>query len=541
MPLNGEERCCAKAGPLKRRLHPGGITLNLTRRTFLETTAAAAAAFGLWPEQVLAAENGVLKLAADIDLSVLDPGYMVGGTESTVLFATMPSLARPVLGQDGVWSWVPSEYVEDIKQVDDVHIHFTLKKGLKWSDDAGELTAEDVKFSFERMPNTDWGTRWSSLDHVEVADRYSGTIVLKSPDVAIWMIALAFDSGFILPKSKVEKLPDQKFTTPLPAQLGPYRLTEWVPKQKIVLKADPAWAGTKPYFKEVQLLVVGDTKAGELALQANEVAAADLLPETAAGFSKKPLPDTDLISIAGSYYQWLGMNVEHPKLKDIRVRKAIQRAVDVDAIIEASYAGTAPKATGPIPVGILGHRDKAGYTYDPAAAKALMAEAGVTDLSLQLRYDVTDTAYASTAQIIQANLADIGIKVDLVPLDSGPYWELGVEAKGNQWKDLQLTIMAFRTGPDPDDVVQWFTKDQIGSWNWERWSDPEFDQLRASALAEKDTGRRAQMCFRMQEIMENTGAYVWITYPAVLFGCRQNVKPAYFPGGDYRIEEFKSA
>ena len=540
---NGEERHRRKSRPNETQGSIWEIILKLTRRTFLEATGAfaAAATLGVRPENVLAADSGVLKIAVTTDIAVLDPGYMVGGTDTTVLFATMPSLARPVMGQDGIWSWTPSEYVDSIKQEDDLHIGFVLKKGLMWSDDAGELTADDVKFSFERMPQSDWGTRWSSLDHVEVTGKYSGAIVLKSPDVAIWMIGLASDSGFILPKSKVAAMPDQKFTTPLPAQLGPYRLTDWVPKQKIVLKADPKWTGSKPQFGEVQFLIVGDTKAGELALQANEVTATYLLPETAAGFAKKPLAGSELVTIPGSYYQWLGMNVEHPKLADIRVRKAIQRAIDVDSIIEASYAGTSPKATGPIPAGILGHRDKAGYSYDPEAAKALLGEAGVENLSLQLRYDVTDTTYASTAQIIQANLADIGIEVDLVPVDSGPYWELGVESKGSQWKDLQLTIMAFRAGPDPDDVLQWFTKDQIGSWNWERWSDPEYDRLRASALSEKDPQKRVDMCLRMQEIMENTGAYVWITYPAVLIGCRKGVKPSFFPGGDYRVEEFRSA
>jgi len=517
--------------------------MTLTRRRLFEGTGAlaAAAALGLFPRQALAAENGVLKIAVGTDIAVLDPGYIIGGTDSSVLFATLPSLARPVQDKDGVWGWAPSEYVESIEQEDDLHIRFALRKGLMWSDGAGELSADDVKFSFERMPDTDWGTRWSSLDHVEVQDKHTGTIVLKSPSLAFWMLALASDSGFVLPKSKVEALPDKKVGTALPAQLGPYRLNEWVPKQRIVLKADPAWQGTKPYFEEVQLLIVGDTKAGELALQAKEVAATYLMPETAAAFKNSPIPDAELITIPGAYYQWLGMNVENPKLKDLRVRQAIQRAIDVDSILEASYPDNSPKAAGIVPVGLLGHREKAGYQYDPKAAKALLDQAGVDNLSLKLRYDTSDTAYAGTAQIIQSNLQDVGIQVELVPLDDGPYWELGVEAKGDQWKDMQLTIMAFRAGPDPDDSVQWFTKNQIGSWNWERWSDPEFDRLRESALAEKDKDKRAAMYIRMQEIMENTGAYVWITYPAVDVGYRKRLKPSFYPGGDFRLEQFSAA
>jgi len=453
----------------------------------------------------------------------------------------MPSLARTVLDANGIWSWAPSEYVESVEQVDDLHINFTLKPGLMWSDDAGELTAEDVKFSFERMPNTDWSNRWATLDRVDVKDKYSGTIVLKSPFVAIWMVSLAFDSGFILPKSKVEAMPNKRYTTTLPAQLGPYRLTEWVPKQKIILKADPDWKGTKPSFQEVHFLVVSDDKARELALQAGEVHVANLLPDTAASFAKAPFPDTEVITVAGLFYQWLGMNVDNPKLKDIRVRKAIQRAIDVDSIIAASYAGTSPTATGIVPVGVLGHRKKAGYGFKPNEAKALLAEAGVSDLSLDLRYDSSSAVDATTAQVIQANLGDVGVKVNLLPTDSGPYWELGQQSKGDQWKELQLTIIAYRTGPDPADAMQWFPSNQVGVWNWERWSDPEFDELWKKALSEKDTSKRAAMYVRMQDIMEDTGAYVWITYPAAFIGHKKSVVPAYFPGGGYLVERVKSA
>lgn len=517
--------------------------MELSRRALLGNSAVIAtmAMLGLRPEQALSAENGVLKIATWNDINVLDPGYMALDIEGSVLFSTMPSLARLKLDDKGTWGWVPSECVEKIEQVDDLHIDFTLKQGLMWSDDAGELTAEDVKFTFERYPKTDWATRWETLDHVEVKDKYNGTIVLKKPFVAIWMMSIGFDSGFILPKSKVEAMPDQKFTTPLPAQLGPYLLAEWTPAEKIVLKANPNWHGTKPAFQEVHYIHVGDEKASELALQAKEVDAAYLRPETAAAFATSPYPDTDLLTIKGLWYQWMGMNTDHPKLKDVRVRKAIQRAVDVEAVIAASYSGTSPAGTGIVPPGILGHREKAGYSYNPDEARALLKEAGVSDLSLILRYDSSSGVDATSAQIIQANLADVGVKVELTPTDSGPYWELGQESKGDQWKDHQMIIMAFRTGPEPADAMQWFTKSQIGVWNWERWSDPEFEDLWQKALSEKDIEKRGAMYVRMQEIMENTGAYVWITFPAAFIGCHKGIKPGYFPGGGWLPAEFQTA
>ena len=125
--------------------------MTLSRRSVLTSSAAlaAAAAFGLRPESVLAAEGGALKLAISTDISSLDPAWFVsGGAESGVLFATMPMLARPVQDANGTWGWEPSEFVEMIEQPDDMHINFRLKPGFMWSDDGCELTAEDVKFSF---------------------------------------------------------------------------------------------------------------------------------------------------------------------------------------------------------------------------------------------------------------------------------------------------------------------------------------------------------------------------------------------------------
>lgn len=519
--------------------------MELTRRSLMISAAAAttAAALGFRPDQVLAAEDGVLRLGMSADLASLDPGYFTSlVAEIGTLYACMPSLARTRQAADGVWGWEPTEYVSRLEQVDDLHIEFTLKPGYMWSDDAGELSAEDVKFSFERLPESDWGNRWATLDHVEVKDKYSGTIVLKSPFVAIWMVAIAYDSGYILPKVKVEALPDKKITTTLPAHCGPYMPSEWLPQQKMVLKRNPDWKGeAKPFFDVIEFVMVVDTKASELALQAGELDAGVIQPETAANFDSAPLAGTKLVITPGSYYQWIGLNVDHPKLKDIKVRQAIQRGIDAASIIAASYAGLSPVATGIVPVGILGNRAKAGYSYDPDAARALLAEAGVSDLSLDLRYDSSAAEDATTAQVVQANLADVGITVNLMPLDSGVYWNLGLESKGDTWKDLQLTIIAYRTGPDPADAMQWFPANQVGVWNWERWKDDEFEKLWTDALGEKDVTKRGQMYERMQEIMENTGAYVWITYPPVVMAVNDRVKPAFYPGGDYRAEEFTKA
>jgi len=513
------------------------MDFKISRRTVLQSAAAMAAvtALGIKPEHVLGAENGILRVRAVGDIQVLDPGYMIGGAETSILYACMPRLAVPVKDSSGVWGWQPSDFVEKVAQEDDTHISFTLKKGMMWSDNVGELTADDVKYSFDRMLNTDWSARWPTLDHVDVKDKYSGVIVLKSPFVATWLMGIASESGAILPKAAMEKLQDQKFTTQLPAQLGPYTMTEWVPKQKIVLKATDGWKGAKPVFQEVHFTPVEDDKPAELAFEAGELDLTAISTETAARYLKTPPAHGKLTDLPGPFYSWMGMNTDHPLLKDAKVRKAIQRAVDVDAVLQAAYAGIAPKAFGVIPIGVLGHRDSSKYSYKPDEARALLKDAGVTNLSLELK-TLNQTDRLAAAQVIQANLADVGVEVKIIPLDSGPFWNLGLESKGDDWKNLQLWIMQYRTSPDPADAIQWFLKDQVGVWNWERWSDPEFEDLWKKGLVETDTTKRATAYVRMQEIMEDTGAYLWLTFNPMYYVHAETVKPGFDPGDEVRAE-----
>ncbi|MGI9336012.1 MAG: ABC transporter substrate-binding protein, partial [Gammaproteobacteria bacterium] len=207
--------------------------VSISRRKFIAGTAAGtAAASGLLPPVTFSQEGRTLNARLVRDIQVLDPGYMIGGSEIDTQWAIFPRLARTLAGDK--WRWEPSPYVEQIGHIDDTHIGFELKSGLQWSDGFGELTAEDVKFSFERLKDSEWKGKWETLDHVEITGRYSGTVVLNKPFSPIWLTAIT-RIGVIMCKAAFEKKGITQFTTELPAQLGPYRLREWRPKERLIL------------------------------------------------------------------------------------------------------------------------------------------------------------------------------------------------------------------------------------------------------------------------------------------------------------------
>ncbi|MBX6320306.1 MAG: twin-arginine translocation signal domain-containing protein [Rhodospirillaceae bacterium] len=517
------------------------IRHRLDRRAFLRASAALGVAAAFAPRRSGAAESKILRVRSYSDLQVLDPFDRKSNAEYDITRCLLPRLVRWKPGD--TWEWEPHA-AETIEQVDPLTIRFTLKRGIMWTGGFGEVTAEDVKYSFERIADRErkspYFDDWSALDKVEVVDKYSGVIRLKQYYAPLWSTTLPAGSGQIVCKAAVEALPDKHFTTEVPASAGPYVFKSWEPKQRTVLARDPNWKLTTPYYDEIQIQPIEDEKAAEVAFAAGELDFTQISLSSLANYRKNPPPRTTLIVKPSLAYVWMGMNHDHPKLKDPRVRRAIQMAVDADAAVDAAYFGQAERATGIIAPGLPGHREKNLVTRNVAGAKKLLEEAGVSDLTLKLSV-LNKTEHTSLAQVVQASLAEAGIQVEIDPQDSGTFWSLGDEKSGDAWKDVQLLIQRFTMEPDPAWATMWFTPDQVGVWNWERWNNAEFGKLHEAALHEPDTAKRDAMYKKMQDLMEEDGNYVFLTHEATAAICRDSVVPALTPDGDELYDEFRAA
>jgi peptide/nickel transport system substrate-binding protein len=512
----------------------------MKRRTFLASTAAlgALAALPGVPRIVQAQSDNKLRLRFDGDNDILDPGYMTGGVEIETQKQCLPFLAD-YTRQGGSFGWRPTYFVDKLEQRDPTHIDFELAGHLEWSNGFGPVTAADVKYSYERMKGTDWSGYFDALERVDVTGERSGTIVLNKPFAPFIMVTLCHGPGAVLCEKAVEQA-GGKFTTEFPAICGPYQYDQ-VPGQRATFTPNPLWKGPKPAFERVEANIITEVKAAELAFEAGELDCTEIGADTLARYNKK-MPRDSAITVAGELqYMWMGMNTEHPKLRNKTVRRAIQHAVDVESILQGAYSGTTQKSNGIVCPGLIGQRSSTKYYgYDPARARDLLREAGVSGLQLTLR-TLNNQERMLAAQIIQANLGAIGITVKVVPLDSGPFWEMGQESKGDTWKDLELWLMRYGTTPDPYEATQWFVSSQVGVWNWERWTSDEFDLLYQKGIEETDPDKRAVIYQRMQEIMEETGAYVWINHEPETFAHRASVKVNAAPSGELNYRLFEKA
>ena len=230
------------------------------------------------------------------------------------------------------------------------------------------------------------------------------------------------------------------------------------------------------------------------------------------------------------------MNVQDPALQDINVRQAIRYAIDPQSIIDAAYNGSWSRTCALIAPGVLGYwKDAPCYGQDLSVARSYMEKAGLKSLDLTLTVIQTD-ADQTAAQVIQANLAEIGINVKIVVEDSATYYD--IESEGIA--DRQLVYVFYGANPDPSWFTMWFTCDQIGQWNWMNWCNPEFDSLHADGLKSLDTQTREDIYIKMQQLMDKDVIAVWVANATELNVSRADIIPMLDIAGRYCAFGFHS-
>ncbi len=519
---------------------------SLNRRNFIKLTMATAAT-GIWPivrpGVSWSAEGGILKVRDYSDFKSLDPAFYYSVPEENINACLYNKLIAFKPGRK--WAW-ELQAAKSIQQVDPTHIKFELKEGIMHSNGFGEMTAEDVKYSFERIadpanksPNID---DWGPLEKVEVTGKYSGTIVFKSPFQPVWWTTLPYVPGNIVSMKAVEKA-GGKFTNDPPSVNGPYMLKEWKPKQRTILSRNPVWKGPKPYFDEIHIFPIDDEKTAEIALEAGDIDFTRISISSLKEYMDNPPANSKTMTFPSMYWLWMGINQDNDKLKDIRIRKAIQIALDRKAIVEAAYFGFAKVANGNVPPGLLGHRTKSSLPDKPdyEGAKKLLAEAGYPN-GIDLTLDILNkSTYSTIAQVIQATLAPAGIRVQININDSGAFWVLGNEKDSDRWKSLQLILNRYSSVPDPSYYMRWHISSQVGVWNWERFRNEEYDKLEKAALGETDQAKRDAMYIRMQDLLEESGSITFITNEITPIAFKNTIKPALRPDGLPLLRNFNKA
>jgi peptide/nickel transport system substrate-binding protein len=316
-----------------------------------------------------------------------------------------------------------------------------------------ELTAEDVKFSFDRLRAKDsgysYGSQVETIASVDVVDKHTVTFKL-SRRTGPFLVYMAFPGSSIVPKKLVESGHDLNAT---PVGSGPFKFVSYEPRSAIKFERNPHYFQEgKPYFDAMEYRIIPDVTALTSAVTSGEVNFSNEIPPKDWA-SLTTAPNLKTQTLEGSRYYWLLPNSTAQPLDNPKVRQAIGLALDRKALVAGGFFGQAtPILGGVIPEWNWAHSDAKffGERAEAAKAKALLAEAGVPNgFETSMTIASSFPAMVAMAPIIQANLAAVGIKAEIKTMEIPRYWD---EVWGPSRFDI-TTMYWVSPLADPDDFV----------------------------------------------------------------------------------------
>ncbi|HSB78586.1 MAG TPA: ABC transporter substrate-binding protein [Candidatus Methylomirabilis sp.] len=411
---------------------------------------------------------------------------------------------------------------ESARTLDDLNWEIKLRKNVKFSD--GEpFNAETVKANIEyivkKENNAARRVRIDLVKSATVVDEHTVRITTEKPFptlleglTEIYMVPIrAIKEG---PKSLTEK----------PIGTGPYKLQEWKREQSITLVRNDNYWGPKPQIPVVEVRIIPDVAARISALLAGEVhLIPDVPPQSIDQVNKSGIAETR--SVAGRRVIFVAFNTLQPgPLQDVRVRQAINHAVDVDKIIRTIMEGNAKRMVGPLPV-INRHLDPKlkPYSVDLAKAKALLQQAGYTGAPITLhtpngRYLKDNEA----AQAIAEQLTQAGINVKLQTDEWGTLLDLVKSGK----VDGMYFFGRSDTTLDGSMLRDWF---HTGS-TWVTYSDKKIDAAIENALPIVNSEKRRHAFSELQVQIQEQAPWIFLWSQFDIYGV--NKKLQWEPRGD---------
>jgi peptide/nickel transport system substrate-binding protein len=497
------------------------------------------------------AKQPVTFVFAKGDAVELDPADVTDGESVTVMNNIFEGLVRYKPGSTEVEPCLATSWDTS---TDGLVWTFHLRQNVKFQDGT-PFNADAVVFSYERQRDPKhpfhqygkweyWGWCFSEIAKTEKVDDATVKITLSQP-FAPFLSTMAMFTMDIVSPTNCNKLKDQWFAHPVGT--GPFSFVEWVKGDHITLEKNTSYWGTAPTIDKLVFRVIDDPSSRYLALQKGEVQgmefpSPDDLP--------KITQDTNLtvMSEPGLNVGYLAMNMGtdtpgyQKQFGDVRVRQAINYAINKQDIVNQLYKGTASAAVNPIPPTLWGYNDAVqDYTYNPAKAKELLKAAGYPNgfktnlwaMPVSRPYMFDPKAIATA---IQADLKAVGIDAEIVTYDWGTY------LKKTEAGEHAMCLLGWTADyADPDDFLYVLLDSDaatVGSaGNVAFYRNPTVHSLNKQAQMTTDFNKRVDLYKQVQVIVHNDAPWVPLAYAKQTLVFAKNVKGfVLYPTGDYHFD-----
>ena len=441
-----------------------------------------------------------VRMAVAVDPDGLDP--QMSASAST--FQVTSSIYETLVTVDENGNIVPCLAESWIIADDGLSITFKLRKDAMFSD-GDACDADAVAASFMRLisPSSARSQDYSFISSVEVIDECTIRFIFSRLDVT----ALA---RFAYPWSAVVDTAHADSLRTKPVGSGPYMLSDWIPQQRLVLEKNPYYTG-RCSIDRIEFVIMSDMTSAVTAMK-NGLLDIILITGDLAGLFEGD-DDFTIHALPTNGLQLMAMNNKSKGLDDIRVRMAINHAVDKEALIEAVWWGYGEPIGSHFPVVLSEYIDMNGrYPYDPDKARELLAEAGYGEGELQLRMFLPKNyqEYVNAGQVIADMLRNAGIDVDIQIVE----WATWLSDIYNG-RDYDLTVVGHTGRLDSYSLLSRYRSD--AAENYFNYADDEMDALLDEYIAEPDADKRTGIAHRMEEILAEDVPALYIQDPIQIY------------------------
>ncbi len=404
------------------------------------------------------------------------------------------------------------------------HLKFVLRKDIRWFD--GEpLTAEDVEFTYRTMIDpktpTAYSEDWKAISEFRLTGPYSFEVFYKKP-FARSLVTWALN---ILPKHALagEDLSNTKYSRE-PLGAGPYKLKEWIAGRRLVLEANPDFFEGRPYIDKIIYRNIPDLSTQFLELKSGNIDTMGLTPlQYLRQTQGKEWGRYRKFKYLSFGYSYLGFNFKHPFFQDVRVRRAIDLAIDKQEIVKGVLMGMGVPAAGPYKPGTWQfNKNIQDRGYHPDQARKLLAEAGWRDTDgdgvldkdgkpfyFTILTNQGNSQRSKAGVIIQERLRDVGIRVDIRIVEWAAFLHEFV-LKGR----FDAVLLSWNILQDPDLYDAWHSSRSIpDGLNFISYKNDEMDALLEKGRRLVDRAERKKIYDRVQEIMFEDQPYVFLYIP----------------------------
>ena len=400
---------------------------------------------------------------------------------------------------------------------------FHLRRDVTFSN-GKKVTAGDFQYSFERVltPKTRAPLTWV-LDKIEGARDFmsgktgvvSGIRVLNNHTLQLklekpfgpFLSLLAMTTAYVVPREVVEKLGQDFGTHPLGS--GPYVLSEWKHGQGLTLTSRDDYFEGKPRLNGISYRIIPEDLTAVMEFETNRLDVLLIPSSEYRHFTTDPAWRDLVFGKPGLNSYYLGLNCTRPPFNDLRVRRAMNLAIDRQHILNTIFEKRGVLATGPVPPGLWKYSIRPWtreYEYDPKKAKTLIHEAGAEGTTIKI-YISADPEVLDIVEVIQDYLAAVGLRAELTQLD----WSAFKQAVNNGEADA-FWLSWWADYPDPENfLLPLFHSASAGSaGNRTRCDDPELDKLIETAQRTVDERKRYRLYRQAENRVRENAPWVFM-------------------------------